>query len=165
MDGKIPTWFLAKDGKFLVWSREVMTCHVPLPGQMTPASSIWAQLCCPSSFNSSPLHCSKWLSFPRQLSPLRKMGPLPWPKNASLVIRAPISPSVGYPSCRHTTWALFTVQLSSQIVPQLLWKQSSTLPSFSTEPFTNRRSPFSHSLVSFAGTVQIKSSSNSHASI
>ena len=165
VDGLVPRFFLrfkSKGGKCLQLPREVTYVVMSLPGQMTPASSIWAQLCCPSSFGNSLLHCSKWLSFPRQLSLFRKMGPSPWPKNASLVVRAPTAPSIGYPSWRHTTWALFTVHWSSQIVPHLLWKHNSTLPSFSTEPFISRISPFSHDLVTFDGTVQNKSFSNFH---
>ena len=101
------------------------------PEQMTPASCLCLQSCCPHSLEG---HLHTWDSFPMQFRSSSQMGPDPAPKWADPVaLRA--SPQ---PSCLHTTRASSRSQRSSQMVPQEPWSRISTLPAQRPPPSTRR---------------------------
>lgn len=105
-----------------------------LPSQVTPASSLWPQLCCPIPPCG---HSLRLFSLPLQLRSSNWMGPVPCPKWAD----AGADTAPPQPICLHTTWASFMFQESSHTVPHwLLWK-TSTLPEQVFSPLTRRMSP------------------------
>ena len=101
------------------------------PEQMTPASSLCLQSCCPQPREG---HLHTWDSFPAQFRSSSQIDPDPAPKWADpMALRA--SPQ---PSCLHTTRASSRSQPSSQMVPQEPWSRISTLPAQGPPPSTRR---------------------------
>lgn len=143
---------------------EICGTRVNIPWQLTPASSKWSleQL-----INELCEQSIRLLSLPLHSTLLRKIGPTPTPKWASVKATASVGicevgswvfepvwmmfvynlywywywPLVEYPSCKHTTLASVLPQTSSHTVPHWLFTQISTLPSFSMLPPTSRSLP------------------------
>ena len=90
--------------------------------QVTPASSVWSQLC---TFQDMWEHCWSEPSAPLHLRLSRRMVPAPGPKKAS-TLAAAAGPQ---PSWRHTTWASGRSQASSHTVPHAAPENISTRPS------------------------------------
>ena len=105
--------------------------------QITPASSEWEHHVSRNQYEAeqSPSDASS----PLQLTYLSQIGPLPCPKYAFVLATPP-----PYDSSRHTTSASMLPHPSVQTVPHSPWYDTSTLPSYGTEPPTRRIPPGGH---------------------
>ena len=108
------------------------------PEQITPASRKWLQLWLPTS---TLAHCRIPVSFPKQLTSSRKIGPSLWIPKKALRVGIAMLP-LPKPRSLHVVWASTLSQRSWQTVPHRPLKQISTLPSHGAEPPVNRISPF-----------------------
>lgn len=100
--------------------------------QYTPASSSWPQLPDPRVYKHSLI----LISLPVHLTSNNMMVPLPSPYTAHALTAAVVLRS--YPSWRQTTLASLSSQPCLQTVPQMSFLFTSTLPSLSFAPPTNR---------------------------
>lgn len=105
---------------------------VSSPVQVTPTSSLWAQLCFPQEAAG---HSDSEASVPTQPTSSSQMGPAPQPKRpaAGSGCRGPPQPS-----SRQTTAESLMSQLSSQTVPQRPSCHTSSRPEHLLGPATRR---------------------------
>lgn len=102
------------------------------PVQVTPTSSLWAQLCFPQEAAG---HSDSEASVPTQPTSSSQMGPAPQPKRpaAGSACRGPPQPS-----SRQTTAESLMSQLSSHTVPQRPSCHTSSRPEHLLGPATRR---------------------------